>query len=641
MTQVAATRWHGLDAVRGFALTAGVVLHAAMAFLPGPPIWLVADATRSTTLSVAFFTIHMARMTLFFVLAGFFGRAVRERMGTTGFLRQRALRIGVPLVLAWPLVLAAIGAVLVVTMPGSDSAFGELTAATVPLTHLWFLYLLLWLYAGAFIVRGMVALADRNGRLRGMADTAMRVLIGPWTPFVFAVPVAWWLYETPYWMAWFGIPTPDTGLLPHRAALLSYGLAFGIGWVMHRQAEVLLKRIERWWALFLGMAVAATVACLVLGGVMPRLMPAPFGAPKLHYAALYALGVWSWTCGLIGASLRWMSGPSATRRYLADASYWIYLAHLPLVLGLQLVMRDWALPWPLKFVLLVGTTMAVLLLTYHWLVRSTVVGALLNGRRYPRARPTPSTTGTTLMRSLALLVLLPVAIGAQAPAPPAAMPLNTLLARYATASGPLTTVQSRRVTMKVTGIMPEAIPVVSEAMRPNLLRKDVTLAGAVQITATDGTKPWRIDPFASRDGKPADVPAAELDDFLEETDFDGPLIGAIVKRVTIEYAGPKVVQVRGTATPVHAVNVRWPNGRTATVHLDAKTYLEVLRTQRRPVMGRDASMSITSGDYRVVQGIQVPYLMEILVEGSPAPVRLQIEKVEFNVVTDRARFRRP
>ena len=77
------------------------------------------------------------------------------------------------------------------------------------------------------------------------------------------------------------------------------------------------------------------------------------------------------------------------------------------------------------------------------------------------------------------------------------------------------------------------------------------------------------------------------------------------------------------------------------MHLDAKTYLEVLRTQRRPVMGRDASMSITSGDYRVAQGIQVPYLMEILVEGSPAPVRLQIDKVEFNVVTDRARFRRP
>lgn len=641
MTYAATARWHGLDAVRGLALIAGVVLHASMAFLPGPQLWLVADATRSTTLSVAFFTIHMARMTLFFVLAGFFGRVVRERLGTAGFLRQRALRIGVPLVLAWPLVLAAIDAVLKVTMPGSASAGGALTVATVPLAHLWFLYLLLWLYAGAMLVRSVVVLLDTGGRLRAMADAGMRLLIGPWAPVVLAVPVAWWLYETPYWMMWFGIPTPDTGLLPNRAALLSYGLAFGLGWVMHRQAELLLQRIERWWALSLVMAIAATAACLTIGGVTPRLMPAPFGTPKLHFAALYALGVWSWTCGLIGLGLRFLAAASPTRRYLADASYWIYLAHLPLLLGLQLLMRGWLLPWPVKFALLLGVTMLLLLLSYHWLVRSTFVGALLNGRRHPRVWPTPSNTGTTLMRALALLLLVPTALGAQAPAPPAAMPLPALLARYATASGPLAKVQSRRVAMKVTGILPEAIPVVSEAMRPNLLRKDATVAGAVQVTATDGTKPWRIDPFASRDGKPVDVPAAELADFLEETDFDGPLIGASAKGIVLGYAGPKVVQVRGTATPVHAVSVRWPNGRTATVHLDAKSYLEVLRTQRRPVMGRDASMSITSSDYRVVQGVQVPYLIEIAVEGSPAPVRLQLDKVDFNVAIDRGRFRRP
>ncbi|MBK7594086.1 MAG: acyltransferase family protein [Gemmatimonadetes bacterium] len=249
MTNAAVARWHGLDAVRGFALIAGVVLHASMAFLPGPQLWLVADATRSTTLSVAFFTIHMARMTLFFVLAGFFGRVVRERLGTAGFLRQRALRIGVPLVLAWPLVLGVIDAVLKVSMPGSPSATGGLTVATFPLAHLWFLYLLLWLYTGALLVRGTVVLLDRAGRVRTMADGAMRLLIGPWAPLVLAIPVAWWLYDTPYWMMWFGIPTPDTGLLPNRAALLSYGLAFGLGWVMHRQAELLLQRIERWWAL--------------------------------------------------------------------------------------------------------------------------------------------------------------------------------------------------------------------------------------------------------------------------------------------------------------------------------------------------------------------------------------------------------
>ena len=104
MQQQVAQRWHGLDAVRGLALVSGVVLHSAMAFLPGPQMWLVDDVNHSTALSVAFFTIHMARMTVFFVLAGFFARLVFHRVGAVQFLRNRAMRIAVPLVLFWPVI---------------------------------------------------------------------------------------------------------------------------------------------------------------------------------------------------------------------------------------------------------------------------------------------------------------------------------------------------------------------------------------------------------------------------------------------------------------------------------------------------------------------------------------------------------
>lgn len=640
MTQAPDQRWHGLDAVRALALVAGVVLHAAMAFLPGPQLWLVADPSRSLALSVAFFTIHMGRMTVFFVLAGFFGRLVHQRLGTVGFARQRVVRIGVPLVLAWPLVLSAIGAVLNAGNPGGETDNGGLTAATFPLAHLWFLYVLLWLYAGALLGRGLVAAADRSERLRRAADTVMRALVAPWTPIVLALPVAWWLYGHPYWMMWFGVPTPDTGLLPHRASLLSYGLAFGFGWLLHRQAATLLPRIERHWAMFLAMALAATVGCLAIAGMTPLLMPAPFGAGKLRFAMLYAVGLWSWTLALLGLGLRFLSDPSPTRRYLADASYWIYLAHLPLVIGLQLVMRDWPLPWAVKFPLLLGAAMAVLLLSYHWLVRPTFVGALLNGRRHPRGGPRSPNTGTVLMRALALM-LIPAALAAQAPIAPKPLPLATVLTKYVEAGGPIAKVTTRKVAMRVAGLLPEPIPVTSEAMRPNHLRKSVTLGGAVQVTATDGGTPWRIDPFASRDGKPMAVPAAELDDFLEEADFDGPLVDAARKGITLSYVGPGVVTVRGVATPVHSVGVRWPNGRTATVHLDAKRFLEVQRVQQRPVMGRAVTMTITPSDFRRVGGLLVPYAIEIAPEGAPQPIRLAIESVELNVALDRARFRRP
>lgn len=636
-----AERLHGLDAVRGLALVAGVVLHGAMAFFPGQEIWLVADATRSTTLSVSFFVIHMARMTVFFVLAGFFGRMVMHRDGWIAFARQRLLRIGVPMVLAWPLVFGAIIAVMVATAPPDEEGGLSLSLKTFPLTHLWFLYVLLLLYAAMLLLRAVVVALDAGGPVRRAADLVLRAIVRPWAPLVLAVPVAWALYAHPYWMIWFGVPTPDFGFVPNRAAMVTYGMACGLGWLMHRQHALLLPRVMRHWARFLAMALAATVYCLATTSLDPFLSPLPFGPRKQQFALAYAIGLWSWAFALLGLGLRFLADPSPRRRYLADASYWIYLAHLPLVLGLQLLIRDWALPWPVKFALLMGVTMAMLLISYDWLVRPTAIGALLNGRRYPRGTMTSSTKGTILLKSLALLLLLPVVTVAQAPAPPAALPLDTVLARYAEAVGPYLDIRTRRVTMRVTGMAPFEIPVVVEAMRPNLLLKKVTIQGAVQVTGFDGTTAWRVDPFASASGKPMDVPPAELPDLIEETDFDGPLINAAGKGIRLRYVGPKVVPVAGAPTPVHAVEVTWRNGRQSVAHLHATTYLEVLRMQTRSVMGNDVAMTITPKDYRTVQGIRLPFLTEIAPAGMPVPIRLQIDKVEFGVPLRAADFARP
>ncbi len=641
MMQDRSERLHGLDAVRGLALIAGVVLHGAMAFLPGPQLWLVADASRSTTLSVSFFAIHMARMTVFFVLAGFFGRMVMHRDGWAAFARQRVARIGIPMVVAWPLVFGSIVAVMIVTAsPGAGGGLG-LTIKNFPLTHLWFLYVLLLLYAAVLLLRAAVVTVDRGDALRRSADVVMRGVVGPWAPLLLALPVAWGLYSHPYWLMWFGVPTPDFGFVPNRAAMLTYGLAFSLGWLMRRQHTVLLPRIQRQWALFLVMAVAATVYCLAATSLEPLIAPTPFGRTKLSFALAYAIGLWSWAFALIGMGLRFLGNPSPRRRYLADASYWIYLAHLPLVLALQLLMRDWPLPWPVKYALLLGVAMALLLVSYHWLVRSTFVGALLNGRRYPRGATVSPIGGTILMKSLALLFLLPAVASTQAVVAPAPMPLDSVLTRYAAAIGPLRQVQTRRVVMTVSGMAPFDIPVVSEAMRPNLILKKVTIQGAVQVTGYDGRKAWRIDPFASASGKPIDVPAAELTDLIEEADFDGPLVNAAAKGIRLRYVGPRVVQVSGAATPVHAVEITWPNGRQSVAHTHATSFLEVLRTQTRPVMGNDVAMTITPKDYRRVQGILVPFLMEIAPAGMPEPIRLRIESVELGVALKAADFARP
>jgi len=52
----------------------------------------------------------------------------------------------------------------------------------------------------------------------------------------------------------------------------------------------------------------------------------------------------------------------------ASHGYWLYLAHLPLILGAQIIVRDWPLPALVKWLLLTLVVTGLLLLVYDKLV---------------------------------------------------------------------------------------------------------------------------------------------------------------------------------------------------------------------------------------------------------------------------------
>ena len=383
-------RLHALDAVRGFALLLGVALHAALSYLPGAKgFWIVADDS-SLALAGLFYWIHLFRMTLFFLIAGFFGRLLLERLGLRAFVRDRLRRILAVLACAWPLVFPAIVMVLVGatavqhggTLPPTPPP-PPMTAHTFPLTHLWFLYVLAMFYAGALAVRGVVGLLDRKGAFMQRVDDVARVLAGPAAAFVLALPAALALATTAKWPMWFGVPTPDTGLYPNLAALVSYGVAFASGWLLQRQPALLSNIARMRWQQLL-LACVGTAACMAMVGLVPAFAPAADDARKWLYALTYAITGWAWTLALLGLALRYLSGYSATRRYLSDASYWIYLVHLPLVMALQVWTSRLALPWWCEFPLLLAVAVALMLGSYECFVRHGRIGEWLNGRRVPR-----------------------------------------------------------------------------------------------------------------------------------------------------------------------------------------------------------------------------------------------------------------
>jgi glucans biosynthesis protein C len=390
-------RFHALDAVRAFALIAGIILHGTMSFLPDliSLKYPIADRSPSMTLEVVFYVIHIFRMSAFFLIAGLFAHLMFHRKGMGAFIRDRAHRIGLPMLFGWVTLAPVTIAIIVLAAyinnggmapppppPGSQQPLG------FPLLHLWFLYYLVIFYVLTLLFReAIVRTIDRSGALRRFADGALRMLVNGYVaPLVFAVPTVVCLYLTPVW-PWIGVPTPETGLTPQLPALIAYGTPFVFGWLLHRQTQ-LLATFERRWLMHLVIAVIASAAAWHIVGAPMGFRDVVPANVKLAYAAVYTLAIWTWVFAVIGIAMKFFSAASKTTRYLADSSYWMYLLHLPLVFGLQTAMMRWNLHWTLKFPLLMVVTFALLLLSYQYLVRNTWVGKTLNGRRYPTATAT-------------------------------------------------------------------------------------------------------------------------------------------------------------------------------------------------------------------------------------------------------------
>lgn len=394
-----AERLHGLDALRGGLLLLGVILHATGPFVPLDEYWAVRDINQVAEIGWLSYLIHVFRMTAFFVIAGLFARMSIHRLGTSGFARDRLRRILLPLVVGWVAIIPATIAIAretwahsygAVEMHNGFASPATITPDNIPLQHLWFLYILSLLCALVVVAKWAMSKLDPQSRLSSAAHKLARPALS--TPFVVviaAAPATIALGTMHGWTASIGIPTPSTGLFYIARPLLVYGAAFAVGWLMHRNLDI-VRGWTRWWPWILAVAFALSFACLRLSIEYPPGSPAPDAMNSLGQAALYSLAGWTFTFLLIALALRFMSRPSATRRYLADSSYWIYLVHPPLLLWLGDAVRNVDWPGWLKLLLTVSVSMAILLASYQVLVRHTFIGAVLNGRRLSQTPPQPA-----------------------------------------------------------------------------------------------------------------------------------------------------------------------------------------------------------------------------------------------------------
>jgi len=239
--------------------------------------------------------------------------------------------------------------------------------------HLWFLWHLCWLVAGFAVI---AAIIDRFSLPRLPDWLVLSPARYLWLVPLTMIPAAF--------MKGFG-PDTSAGLLPMPHVLGYYALFFGFG-ALYYGCNDPEGRISRWWWLALPLGL---LVLFPLG--LSFTMKTSEGNP-VATSFLQAVYSWVMTFGFMGLFRKFFSGENRAIRYLSDSSYWLYLAHLPLIILGQLLVRDWQLPAILKFALICAVVSAFLLWTYDKLVRYRWIGTSLNGprQRSPKAIVQPA-----------------------------------------------------------------------------------------------------------------------------------------------------------------------------------------------------------------------------------------------------------
>lgn len=379
-------RLHYMDNLRALIMTAGVFFHAALAYSPYMhPIWLTADPAKAPAMDWLVNFLHTFRMPLFFIIAGFFTAVLIERRGLQGMLKNRFLRVIIPLALFWPIIyicvrLPAGWAIMNVDNLSPLLGFIKTAAnkADVPPSHpstlhLWFLYYLVFYYS--------IAWALQKLPLNRLKRTVLAVhpLIAL---LMFPLALAPWL-----WTTLMPFPAPNQ-FMPQFWAFGFFGLFFAYGYVLFSSSRQ-LDFFDRYWSQLI-------LASLVLSLVFLKFLPESAMPREQVLTAKLALtlctaymAVFMSVACLVGAR-KLLNQRNAFMGYMADASYWIYIAHFPIVLGIQYWLMDQPGGAWYKFAVSSLGALVICVVSYALLVRGTPIGWLLNGQRKQQVQ-SPST----------------------------------------------------------------------------------------------------------------------------------------------------------------------------------------------------------------------------------------------------------
>jgi hypothetical protein len=345
-----------LGYLRMFVTLMVVAHHAMLAYYPfAPPpassllaeqwwrAFPVVDADRCGAFATVVAFNDNFFMSLMFLVSGLFVWKSLERKGVARFLRDRAIRLGIPFVVS--IVVLAPLAYYPAYLQSGGHGVGEfarqyIALAPLPAGPAWFLWVLLAfdvVVAGVFaIVKSLPQLASLSARFAfgNASPVAMFAIVVALSALAY-IPLGREVGE----MRWDGIG--PLVLQIGRAA--HYALYFAIGVVVGPQlARSFVHALGRWW--FAWVAIAAIAFYVAIGWETAAFM----GGSAIKADLGFVLTCAASSFGLTAVFVRFASRPLPVLDRLRDNAYGIYLLHYAAVSWLQYALLDAALSGAVK-----------------------------------------------------------------------------------------------------------------------------------------------------------------------------------------------------------------------------------------------------------------------------------------------------
>lgn len=357
----------------------GIVLHSAMVYMePRNPLHGAPETSALATSLLAW--IHVFRMPVFFMMAGFFIMLLLERKGASGALRNRGLRLGLPFAIFWPLLFVAINVIIMAhaVKSGADPSGVTLDRErwVVSTGHMWFLYYLaiftllfvpLNRLTGTFLPalvwdKLFSAFVNLSRTLRGLA-----LLSAPGIILSRDYPL--------------GVMSGDGSFFPAPSSLLYYGVFYLFGAAFYTARNALIGHFRKGCWYYLAGGLLLLIGANFFGFAQMGVLHTNLNDEliSLGFRTCYSIATWLWSFFFLGLFLRYVDTENEVLRYFADSSYWVYLSHYPVVLLLAYGFYGIQLGALQKMTLVAGLTTLICLCSYQLLVRRRLVGRILNG----------------------------------------------------------------------------------------------------------------------------------------------------------------------------------------------------------------------------------------------------------------------